>query len=208
MCIIAVSKKGVRQPNTEELKTMFQRNPDGAGYMFLNKNGDVEIHKGFMTWEDFEQAMKVQKFTKDDVVIYHFRIATQGGINREMCHPFPLTDKLEQTTFLDCVGPCGVAHNGIIPITTDRRNKNYSDTALFIVRYLSQMITGPGTLTDRAVLDEVERLARSKFAILDKYGNIATIGDFIEDDGILYSNATYRKITYRNVNFFGREYCF
>lgn len=34
-------------------------------------------------------------------------------------------------------------------------------------------------------------LARSKFAIMDKGGYIATVGDFVEEDGLLYSNASY-----------------
>ena len=75
MCIIAVSKKGVRQPSLDQLRNMYTNNPDGAGYMFA-KDGKVHIHKGFMTWEDFERAVKAENFTKDDPVVYHFRIST------------------------------------------------------------------------------------------------------------------------------------
>ena len=47
MCIICVSPKGTRQPTRAQLKTMFFRNPHGAGYMYA-RDGIVHIHKGFM----------------------------------------------------------------------------------------------------------------------------------------------------------------
>ena len=34
MCIICVSKSGVRQPSDITLRAMFRRNPHGAGYMY------------------------------------------------------------------------------------------------------------------------------------------------------------------------------
>ena len=42
MCIICVSKPGVRQPDENTIRTMFYRNPHGAGYMFA-RDGRVEI---------------------------------------------------------------------------------------------------------------------------------------------------------------------
>lgn len=204
MCIICISKKGVRQPNTTELKTMFKNNPDGAGYMFLNSDNEVEIHKGFMTWEDFQEAIRIQKFTKDDVVIYHFRISTQAGVNPQMCHPFPLTDRLEQTEYLNCVTPVGIAHNGVIALTSDRNNKQYSDTALFITRYLVNLVKCPDDLEDKETLKTIEKLAGSKLAILDNWGRVTTIGNFINDKGLLFSNGSYKpeRFTYSNVNYY------
>ena len=38
---------------------------------------------------------------------------------------------------LDLTCRCGVAHNGIIHLTSDPDNKRYSDTAIFITDYLS-----------------------------------------------------------------------
>ena len=190
MCIIAISKKGIRQPTMDELHTMWLRNPDGAGYMYFNGK-EVEIHKGFMTWEDFKKAMEIQKFTEDDVVVYHFRIATQGGIRPEMTHPFPLTSDLDKTEYLNCVAPVGIAHNGIIRITSTNGKTKYSDTALFITQYLSRMITCSDDLENEWNLRRIESLAQSKLAILDNWGRITTIGKFTEDNGILYSNTSY-----------------
>ena len=43
MCIICVSKSGICQPDESTIRTMFHRNPHGAGYMFA-RGGRVIIH--------------------------------------------------------------------------------------------------------------------------------------------------------------------
>ena len=52
MCIICVSPQGAPQPSLAQIEAMFAHNPHGAGYM-VARNGKVEIHKGFMSLEDF-----------------------------------------------------------------------------------------------------------------------------------------------------------
>ena len=47
MCIICVSRSGVRQPGEATIRAMFLNNPHGTGYMFA-RDGWVTIHKGFM----------------------------------------------------------------------------------------------------------------------------------------------------------------
>ena len=190
MCIICASPEGVRQPTREELIRMFSRNPHGAGYMYA-RNGKVIIHKGFMDLYEFTDAVKSEHFTAKDSVVYHFRISTQAGINPEMTHPFPLSNRLEYMRKLDVRCSCGVAHNGIITLTSDPDEKTYSDTALFITKYLCRIIRKRPDLQDRAKLDTVFRLAQSKFAILDGSGCIATVGNFINENGLLFSNSSY-----------------
>ena len=53
-----------------------------------------------------------------------------------MTHPFPLSDRLPHMKALDVECQCGVAHNGIIRLTSDPSQREYSDTALFITRYI------------------------------------------------------------------------
>ena len=100
MCVICASPKGVRQPNRSEIKAMFLRNPDGAGYM-VARDGKVTIHKGFMNLDEFLNALKAEHFTAKDSVVYHFRISTQAGINPSMTHPFPLSNQREVMKALD-----------------------------------------------------------------------------------------------------------
>ena len=195
MCVICASPAGVRQPTLSEICDMFDRNPDGAGYM-VARDGRVEIHKGFMDLGEFLDAIEAEHFTAEDPVVYHFRISTQAGVNPEMTHPFPLSNQIEHMKALDVECSCGVAHNGIIRLTTDPTNREYSDTALFIANYLSLIIRDPGDLRDERVLKLIHRLAGSKLAIMDADGYIATVGEYINLKGLLFSNATFQSERY------------
>ena len=191
MCNIAVSKIGSKQPTIDQLHTMFVNNPHGAGYMYA-RNGRVNLHKGFMDWKDFERAVKAEKFTENDAVVYHFRISTQAGICPTMTHPFPLTSRLEMCEKFDLKCDIGIAHNGIVRMTSDSKEKRFSDTALFITEYMTKLIRNRDDLSDWAILDMIDHLTNSKWALMDKFGNIATVGNFVKDGGILFSNSTYK----------------
>jgi len=190
MCVIAVSERGTRQPTKAELLAMFNHNPHGAGYM-LARGGRVEIHKGFMWFDDFWRAVRSERLTAADPVVYHFRISTQAGVNPEMTQPFPLTSRLSITKALDVRCTVGIAHNGIIPVTADPAEHNYSDTALFVAGYLSGMMRTTSDI-DAALLTEIESLIGwSRLAIMDGTGEIVTIGKFTEHNGILLSNLNH-----------------
>ena len=190
MCIICVSKSGICQPDESTIRTMFHRNPHGAGYMFA-RGGRVIIHKGFMNPDDYLRAIREEHFTVSDNVVYHFRISTQAGVSPEMTHPFPLSNRPARLRKLDLRCRVGVAHNGVIPLTSDPRNERYSDTAIFITDYLSHIIRRRADLRDQRVLDSIFQIAQSKFAIMDGGGYIATVGKFIDERGLLFSNASY-----------------
>lgn len=194
MCIICVSAAGVPQPTQDQIKIMFGHNPHGAGYMVARKNR-VEIHKGFMVLDDLQHQLRQENFTADDVVVYHFRISTQAGVTETMTHPFPLTSELSHCEALDLTCACGVAHNGVIRLTSNGSTR-YSDTALFITQYMTKIVRKSSDLQDPAVLKILDELAKSRLAILDKTGHVATVGSFIhEKNGLLFSNTTYREFT-------------
>lgn len=197
MCIICVSKPGIAQPTVDQMRRMFDSNPHGAGYM-VARNNRVEISKGFMNWDDFLHAVNYEGFTEKDSVVYHFRISTQAGVNPQMTHPFPLTGIIEKTKLIDCHCPIGVAHNGIIQLTTNRRDTVYSDTAHYIAEFLRYLVRTEADLRNGKILDAIERTTHSKWAMMDKTGYVATVGDFIEDDGLLFSNGSFRpaRMTY------------
>ena len=187
MCVICVSEKGVRQPSEREIRKMFAKNPDGAGYM-VARGGRVRIEKGFMNAEALLATLRDEKFGKDDVVVYHFRISTQAGVNQQMTQPFPLSDDLEHMKALSVDCECGIAHNGIIPITTDPREKEFSDTAMFIAFYLSDIVTRPSDLHDVEVLGDIEDMIQSKMVLLDGSGDMAYIGKWYDMGGLKCSN--------------------
>lgn len=190
MCVICLSQKGIRQPNNDEIREMWATNPHGAGYMFV-RDGRVTIHKGFMELKDFMRSVESEKFTDDDVVVYHFRISTQAGVTPEMTHPFPLSEDLDDMKILDCTCSVGIAHNGIIRLTSCK-DKEYSDTALFITEYLPMLIRDTKDITDKRVKKTIKALALSKLVLINGEGDVAIIGDFWADDsGLLFSNKNH-----------------
>lgn len=196
MCIIAASKRGKRQPTFEEITAMFVNNPHGAGYM-VARDGKVQIRKGFMTLYEYLKAIDAENFTDDDPVVYHCRISTQAGIKAEMTHPFPWSSNLDDMELLDCdTTSCGFAHNGIIRITSDPTNTRYSDTAIFITKMMPSIVTGDADLRDPKVIDLIDTLTESKWAIMDSTGFIATVGRFNDCDGVLFSNYSYESRKY------------
>ena len=190
MCIICVSPKGIRQPDDATVRTMFVRNPHGAGYMYA-RDGRVIIHKGFMNMTEYLDAVHSEDFTAQDSVVYHFRISTQAGVGPAMTHPFPLSNQRRMMRKLDLSCRIGIAHNGIIRLTSDPNDREYSDTAIFITDYLSAMIRGPRDLRNRKLLDYIELLAGSKFALMDGSGYVATIGKYVNMNGLLFSNTSF-----------------
>lgn len=141
--------------------------------------------------------MEKEKFTDDDPVVYHFRISTQAGGLPSMTHPFPLTKDIGNCEKLDLRCPCGVAHNGIIHLTSTG-SKRYSDTALFITEYMSHIIHKKADLEDPAIIKILEILTESKLAILDGMGDITTVGQFVNDKGLLFSNYSYLENSFRS----------
>ena len=195
MGIICVSPEHVRQPDRNTIANMFSRNPHGAGYMFA-RDGKVHIRKGFMNLHALLNALREEHFTAKDPVVYHFRISTQAGVNPQMTHPFPLSNRPAHMKALDVDCRCGVAHNGIIRLTSDPDNREYSDTAVFITDYLTRIIQRPSDLRNAKRLELIWKLAQSKFAIMDGTGYIATVGEFLNADGLLYSNTSYQPLKY------------
>lgn len=187
MCVICVKEKGVKMPSNETIRKMWQHNPHGGGFMWA-RGGEVMFSKGFMTLKDFMKALESHNFTDDDVVVMHFRISTQAGICREMTHPFPLNNRLENMKLLDGMCDVGIVHNGIIRLTSNPMEKEYSDTALFITRYMTRLIRKTKDASDEIIKDIIFELAQSKFALLDGDGNVNLIGNFEKKDGLYFSN--------------------
>lgn len=191
MCVICVSERGIPQPTEQQIGTMFRTNPHGAGYM-VARSGWVEYRKGFMNCADLLAAIRSERFTPTDSVVYHFRISTQAGVTPAMTHPFPLTHRLSDCKQLGGRCALGVAHNGIIRLTADMFDNEYNDTARFIVNYLSFMVRSKSDMTNPRVIRSVEELSRSRWALMYRDGTISTIGYFIrESDGLLFSNRSY-----------------
>lgn len=188
MCIIAYKPAGEKFPSTKKLRAMFVNNPDGAGFMYADGDA-VVIKKGFMEFSEFKRAFNEISARRDLAVVFHFRIATHGGINKAMTQPFPLSSKIKRLKSLDTRADVGVAHNGIITMTCDARE--ISDTALFIKKYLPRL-TDDGKKFDAVALDLIDECINSRMVILEKSGDAHVIGRGWKcDGGVWYSNDSY-----------------
>lgn len=207
MCVIVVKNKGVKMPSMDILKKCFDHNPDGAGYMYTNGDGFVHIRKGFMSWKEFKNSigkLKKQIDIKKEALVMHFRISTQAGVNKQCCHPYPLSKNMDDLKKLSVKSKIGVAHNGIIELTSEyeyygystwgnksQKKIDYNDTMKFITDYLSLIIKNDKFYNDNDTLTLIERLCGSKLAIMDSTGHITLVGKFEEKDGVYFSNLNH-----------------
>jgi len=186
MCIIVVKPKGHNLPSEQILEKCFYSNPHGAGFMYNNTDHNsyyVTIVKGFMDFESFYSTITADNLYNSDIVI-HFRYATQGSISSKNCHPFPVSKKIKDLQALNFITNTGIVHNGVISFCSNPNKHDLSDTQIFIKDIISQVPSDQ--LKDNSPYEKTY----SKFAILDKEG-FSLIGNFIEDNGIFYSNDSY-----------------
>lgn len=192
MCIIAAKAKGVKMPSEETLRNMWDNNDDGAGFMYA-KDGYVYVDKGYMDYQAFYNALQRLSKTVDltqTALVMHFRITTHGGTKAANTHPFPITDSVGMLQKLRLKTKLAVAHNGIIPV---KPRKGISDTMEYIAGQLAPLAKAlPSFYRNPHTLEMIANATDSKLAFLDAKGDIYTVGDFVEDDGVLYSNHSYQ----------------
>lgn len=185
MCIICVKAKGVSIPSDVLLGIMWDNNPDGAG-VAVQREGTtkIKIMKGFMNKEMFIERHKTWNIKDNDVVVYHFRIATSGGVNPERTHPFPVTG--DKQALMECSLSCERAfiHNGII----SNGNKVLSDTQLYVKDELAPF-------NDVSITDLYQYLSEgtvgSRCVLMDAHEGMILTGEWRYKDGLLFSNANY-----------------
>lgn len=199
MCIAVYKPLGVAFPSRKTLQVCFDNNPDGAGFMVAD--GDtVHIHKGYMSFGSFWKGLKRArgKYGDDCAYVMHFRITTQGGVRADCTHPFPLSNNLEDMRKLTVDAPVGIAHNGIITLTsTYARNVTHSDTMAFIADYASLIISGekwyeePDVFKSKLLLERL--IGASRLAILSGDGHCELLGSGWEKEAeVWYSNTSYK----------------
>ena len=201
MCIIVCKPKEVNFPPKKTLKTCFENNPDGAGFMYA-KDGKVYIKKGLMTFSKFWKSLQSTRKQFGDNLDYvlHFRISTQAGTRADCTHPFPLSKSMADLRKLESTADIGIAHNGIITLTSGgygnwysyTKQITYNDTMEFIADYLSLIIKDKTFYKDEDTLELITKLCDSRLAILDGDGHITYIGKgWLIDNDIIYSNDSY-----------------
>lgn len=178
MCIIALKPEGVILPDYT-LKTMWDGNPHGAGFMY-SENGKLVIIKGLMTFEDFLGAYLEAGVERK--MVMHFRIRTSGTNGPEMTHPFMVVSGL------------GMVHNGII--TKMETTAEKSDTAVFAELLASEYVNPAEAVKNRFHREMIGAYigAYNKLVFMDSDGNTTIVNESSGtwDGPVWYSNGGFR----------------
>jgi hypothetical protein len=206
MCILCVKRSGIKVPADSVFEECFSVNRDGAGLCWADGE-KVNIVKGLMNIGSFKNALRIVEElidTEKSAMLFHFRIGTHGSKNSPAhTHPFPIVDDYPEMEKLVYSSEQALAHNGILHI-----GKIVGDTA----RTYNSEVTGPSD-TMELIANVVRPFSKlnenwaddkklsslfsgvidtNKIAIIRKDGVIYTFGSFIEDDGMIYSNSSYK----------------
>lgn len=197
MCQLIVKPIGAELPEDKYLKNSYEANTDGMGIGFY-KQGDkgVTIFKGFKKYKTFKKFIK-KYLTKEHLILFHFRMATAGKTDGGNTHPFPISSSIKELRALQGTYPYIVGHNGVFSHYSG--HEKLSDTQKFI----SNVLTSPNiykNLDDPSIQALLNGyLLGSKIAVLSGEGRYWLFGQFIEDNGVFYSNPCYNQ-SYFNMN--------
>ncbi len=183
MCIIAVKPQGQAPLPITAITACWNNNPDGAGFVIRRPGHDyLLIQKGFMTLDGLLAALDASAIQDRDTVIYHFRIATSGGITPANCHPFPISGNLNDLKSLTVKCKTAFVHNGIL----GKGSGDLSDTQLYILKTLSRY----GNI--KSNLPKIRKdTVGSRTAILNADGQLWLTGTWVEEDAYHFSNRTF-----------------
>lgn len=193
MCIAIVKPAGV-EITEKALYNGWKSNDDGAGFCCINEDGDFIIHKS-MTWLGFIYEYKKCEELYGDTSIFliHFRITSKGATSLDNCHPF-LVDE-------DRV----IIHNGTITSIPMDKKETRSDTKIFAEEYLRYL---PDNWEDNPVIAELieEYIGYSKVCMLHRDKGFYIFNESLGhwDEGIWYSNDTYKDKVYYMDNYYGK----
>ncbi len=182
MCIAIHKPAGKILPRST-YENCFKSNKDGAGFAFA-EGGVIQSFKGFFDFDEFYEAYKPHEHRE---CIVHFRIATAGRTDADNCHPWLVPKGHGGFTF-------AIIHNGILSY---RSSDEKSDTGHFVDEILGvQLKRDPWFLDDRPGVFLTEKFLGigNKFVVLRSDGKVYVLNREagITDDGVWYSNATFR----------------
>lgn len=205
MCIIITKQQNVPCPSDLILDRCFQSNPDGCGVAIKRRSRkEVEIYKGFMRLDDFKTFVNYN-IEPEDLAVYHFRITTSGGTSPENCHPFPVSNRIDDLKALVHKSRFAFIHNGIFGPGDEKLR--LSDTQLFIKDTLYQL---RHALTSKKVQNKLQTLTKgSRTVTIDAQNDLCFMtGNWINDPetGLLFSNSTYERDFYYGYPLFKDDY--
>jgi len=187
VCIAIYKPKGANIPKKSILRTCWDNNPDGAGYLYSTGEG-YQVHKGFMSFKAFWESFSNEGFNQYDTIGIHFRVGTSGRRDGRATHPFPISNNISDLQEEHYTAKQCFIHNGII----SSGSQLLSDTQLFskdVLWYLRKY------LTDTDVIEYIkQQTIGSRLALFLEGEQVILTGNWIKDEktGVYYSNNSYQ----------------
>ena len=185
MCILIAKPRGAQFPTIEAIRNSVARNPDGFALAY-NRGGRLKVYKTMSAARFLNHYTRLASTLNPDRtgMIIHARIATHGALGLSNCHCW--------TSYPGTTDEMAFAHNGILSVPA-RDGKTDSET--FLRDYFEPAFTRAGWLAAGEVIRR--KIGSSKFAFIDRAGNLRRFGPFIsERDGCYYSNTSYARSSY------------
>ena len=176
MCIICIKDRGVKFPTYQQVKTMCDNNSDGFSIVVCDGNSKPSIYKTLSKDKFLKHYKKVvHTYNYHTTTMFiHARIKTHGTMRIENCHGWSENGLI-------------FAHNGILDIAN---RDDLTDSETYFRDIFSPAFKCGGW--DKAILTIKAIIGTSKFVFMDKKGNIKHFGNYVEDEGLLFSNTTYK----------------
>lgn len=190
MCVIAFSPKNSAAPTETQIRQMFKKNPDGAGYAY-EEGGKVKFKKGFMNVESLLAELKpLNQWTNKDLAI-HFRIGTAGKNDQKTTHPFPLSDNFGELRKLEGEGPV-LFHNGVISGLGGLIDPLSSDTQDFVAGVATRFLNKPKqpSKVAKTIIEDI--IGSSKLLVMHGKNRNIMFGKWEQLDGVYYSNLYWK----------------
>lgn len=179
MCILITKQRGAQFPPVEYIQNSIANNPDGFSMAY--NAGDVLVTFKTMSAARFiarYKALSAVLNPDDTGMILHARIMTHGAKGLKNCHC--------RKSFAGTEGEMAFAHNGILSVIN---RDGMTDSETFLRDYFEPAFIGGGWLRATAIISR--KTGSSKFAFIDRVGNIRRFGHFISEGGCQYSNTSY-----------------
>lgn len=207
MCLIIVLQKGTDKYSDiviNGIKNSAVTNKDGIGYSYKKANGKVVYYdKGYTAAIPFIEQYKSKKLKDEDEVIIHLRNGNVGNNHMINCHPFPISaDEKELSSIIGGTNIGTLAHNGTFYKYNSYNNTNgYSDTYKFVKEFINIPEVLSVLKRDKILFKELFKDYvgyTNKIAFLFTDVGIITHGDFLEAEGCLFSNLSYKDNKYED----------
>lgn len=182
MCIIALKPEKVAF-SKNQLKIMWDSNPDGAGFMYA-EGGEVQIVKGLMTLDALYDA--IEAVGSHRKLVIHFRVKTHGAVSQELTHPFWISK-----------GTLAMVHNGVIRPLVNETSEKESDTAVFARKLSAAYHNVAMAIKHDFHRDMLEAyIGYSKMVFMDGAGETFILNEHLGEwhENVWYSNDKYKSV--------------